>query len=300
MHFRLPSSFSALFGLSLWFMTLPPALAQTIVPLWSGPAPESKGSGPDDTPTLAVYLPEKPAKSVPAVVICPGGGYVHLSMEFEGINIAQWFQSRGVAAFVLKYRLPAQGYRHPVPLLDAQRALRLVRGQAATWNVDPARIGIMGFSAGGHLAATLDTHFDAGNPAATDPADRISCRPDFAILVYPVITMKDEFTHMGSKQNLLGPNPDPALVENLSNETQVTADTPPTLLVDVLDDKTVPVENSRRMFTALQKAGVPTELQEYPVGGHGFGLGHVPDKSPKDWMEKVFGWLQSRGIAPGG
>lgn len=276
-----------------------PAFAQTVAPLWDGPAPQSHGTSPNDIPTLTVFLPpDSPLTPTPAIVICPGGGYAKLSMETEGVNEAKWFRERGVAAFVLKYRLPVNGYRHPVPLLDAQRAIRLVRAHAAEWKINPANVGVMGFSAGGHLASTLDTHFDAGNAQAADPVDKQSCRPDFAVLVYPVISMKDGITHQGSKHNLLGPNPDPALVENLSNESQVTTQTPPTLLVHAADDGAVPIENSRLMYAALQKAGVPSALQEYPRGGHGFGFGPNQKNAPPGWLDKAYDWLKAQGFMP--
>ena len=277
-------------------MPLPTAPA---VPLWEGPAPESHGSTPNDTPRLYVYLPQNVTGSTPAIVIFPGGGYSNLAFEHEGINEAEWFQKKGIAAFILFYRLPANGYRHPVPLMDASRAIRLVRSRAAEWKVDPTKIAIMGFSAGGHLASTLDTHFDAGSDTAPDPVDRLSSRPDFAVLVYAVITMKDGITHQGSKQILLGPNPDPALVENLSNETQVTPQTPPTLLVHAADDHVVPIENSRLMYAALQKAGVPSDLQEYPHGGHGFGFGPKQKNAPPGWLDRAYDWLQAHGFKSG-
>ena len=280
--------------LSLTLMTMPFPNAP-VVPLWNGPAPHSLGTTPDDTPRLYVYLPEKPAKPGPAIIICPGGGYGMLAFEHEGINEAEWFQQRGIPAFILFYRLPVHGYRHPVPLLDAQRAVRLLRSRAAEWSIDPAKIAVMGFSAGGHLVSTLDTHFDAGDPKAADPVDRQSCRPDFTVLVYAVITLKDGVTHQGSKLNLLGPNPDPALVENLSNETQVTPRTPPTLLVHAEDDTAVPIENSRLMLAALQKAGVPSALQEYPHGGHGFGFGPKQTHAPAGWLDHAYEWLQAQG-----
>jgi acetyl esterase/lipase len=181
---------------------------------------------------------------------------------------------------------------------DGQRAVRWVRSQAAGFNLDPQKIGIMGFSAGGHEAATVATHFDAGYPDAADPVERVSCRPDFAILVYAVISMKEGTTHGGSRANLLGPNPDPALVASLSNETQVTAQTPPTVLFHSVDDEAVPVENSRAMYAALQKAGVPSELHEYSYGGHGFGFGAKPDKSPQGWFDvDLNAWLRKMGLA---
>ena len=270
--------------------------AQIVTPLWQGPVPQSHGSTPNDIPTLTVFLPQNASGPTSAVVICPGGGYGHLSMQYEGINEAQYFQRHGVAAFVLKYRLPEDGYRHPVPLLDAQRAIRLIRSHAADWKIDPTKVGVMGFSAGGHLASTLETHFDAGDATASDAVDHQSCRPDFAVLVYPVISMKDGLTHGGSKANLLGPNPDPALVQSLSNDTQVTAQTPTTILVAAQDDHTVPIENSRLMYAALQKAGVTSALQEYPHGGHGFGFGKPA--SPPGWLDKVYAWLRAQSCMP--
>jgi len=274
-------------------MPLPNAPA---VPLWDGPAPHSLGSTPNDTPRLYLYLPEKPAQPGPAIIICPGGGYSHLAYEHEGINEAQWFHERGIPAFILFYRLPVNGYRHPVPLLDAQRAVRLVRSRAAEWSLDPAKIAVIGFSAGGHLVSTLHTHFDAGDPKTADPVDRQSCRPDFTVLVYPVITLKTPgVTHEGSKLALLGPNPDPALVENLSNETQVTPQTPPTLLVSAEDDTVVPIENSRLMLAALKKAGVPSALQAYPHGGHGFGFGPQQKDAPAGWLDRAVEWIQAQG-----
>jgi acetyl esterase/lipase len=279
-------------------MTASTALAQTVVPLWKGPAPQSHGTTPNDIPTLTVFLPEKESRATSAIIICPGGGYEFLAFDYEGVNEAKWFQERGAAAFVLTYRLPVNGYRHPVPLLDAQRAIRLLRSHAADWKINPAKVAVMGFSAGGHLASTLDTHFDAGNPQAADPVDRQSCRPDFAVLVYAVISMKDGVTHQGCSASLLGPNPDPALVESLSNETQVTPQTPPTLMVHAADDSVVPIENSRLMLAALQKMGVPSALQEYPHGGHGFGYGNKPDNSPPGWLDKAYDWLRTQGFMP--
>jgi acetyl esterase/lipase len=297
LNFHMPSTF---FLFILLVLSLADAArAQSVVPLWHGAAPQSLGNAPKDTPTLTVFLPENhDSRPTPAIVICPGGGYAMLSLTAEGSNEAKWFQSRGVAGLVLTYRLPTDGYRHPVPLLDAQRALRLVRNNAAQWKIDPAKIGIMGFSAGGHLASTLETHFDAGNLASEDSVDWASCRPDFAVLVYPVISMKDGITHSGSKSNLLGPNPDPSLVANLSNETQVTRQTPATDLVVALDDGAVPPLNSQLMYAALQKAGVPSALQAYPKGGHGFGFGNVPDSSPPGWLDRVADWMKSQGFMP--
>ena len=268
-------------------------------PIYNGLAPGALGTQGKDAPHLLEYVPAKGAFPTSAIIICPGGGYGGLAMDHEGRNEANWFQQHGIAAFVLQYRLPAQGYRHPVPMHDGQRAIRWVRSHAAEFNVDPHKIGVMGFSAGGHLASTLETHYDAGAPAAPDPVDRASCRPDFAILVYPVITLtKPGETHEGSKLNLLGPNPDPAVAANLSNETQVTAQTPPTILFHAQDDHAVSIQNSRDMYAALQKAGVPSELHAYPHGGHGFGYGRHPDNSPKGWFDvDLDAWLKKMGYA---
>jgi len=211
---------------------------QTIV-LWPEGAPGAVGNEDADRPTLTVYLPPAERAVPTGVVVCPGGGYAKLAMDHEGRQVAEWLNSLGVAAFVLKYRLGPR-YRHPAPLEDAKRALRLVRSRAGEFRIAPDRIGVWGFSAGGHLASTLATHFDAGNPAAADPIERVSCRPDFAILAYPVISFASEYAHKGSRRNLLGDNPDPALVENLSNEKQVTAQTPPTFLFHTNEDQGVP------------------------------------------------------------
>ena len=267
-----------------------------VLPLWNGPAPLSHGSTPDDIPTLTLYLPENKGRATSAIIIIPGGGYEMLAIDHEGHNEGKYFQERGVAALVLKYRLPAKGYRHPAPILDAQRAVRVVRSHAAEWNIDPAKISIMGFSAGGHLASTLDTHFDAGDSQAADAIDKLGCRPDFAVLVYAVISMKEGITHQGSKNNLLGPNPDPALVASLSNETQVTPQSPPTLLVHAEDDEGVPIQNSRLMLAALQKAGVPSALHAYPRGGHGFGYYADRPVVPAGWLDKVWDWLKEQGF----
>ena len=272
------------------------ASAQQVIPLWQGAAPLSKGTNATDIPDLTLFLPKKGSSPTPAIVICPGGGYGHLALTHEGTTVAQYFQTHGVAAFVLKYRLPKNGYLHPVPLTDVQRAIRLVRSHASEWHVDPTKVGVVGFSAGGHLASTVSTHFDHGNSQASDPVDRLCCRPDFALLVYPVISSDVQIAHRGSFANLLGPTPDPAILRTLSNETQVTADTPPTVLVHALDDKGVPPQNSEVYYKALQQAKVPSDLQEYPTGGHGFGYGHVPDNSPPGWLDKAFGWLKAKGL----
>lgn len=268
----------------------------TTMTLYAGTPPQSLGTEPKDIPTLTAYIPKGAKRVTPAILVCPGGGYAHLAMEHEGSAIATWLNSKGIAAFVLKYRLPADGYKHPVPLMDASHALSTIRAQAEKWNVDPKRIGVMGFSAGGHLASTLETHYHLDQPEAKDPIDRVSCRPDFAVLGYPVVTMKVA-THGGSKRNLLGENPDPKLIENLSNETQVNKDTPPTFLMHASDDKVVPVANSLGFYTALVQAGVPAEMHIYEVGGHGWGI--KPGNKTvagRTWMNRLAEWLQARGI----
>ncbi len=279
-------------------MTPAPSTDPAVIPLWNETAPHQAGTGPNDIPSLTLFLPAQATSSTPAIVLFPGGGYEMLAFEHEGINEAKWFQERSVAAFVLKYRLPSHGYRHPVPLLDAQRALRLVRCRAAEWKIQPDKIGIMGFSAGGHLASTLETHFDAGDSQATDPVDRLSCRPDFAALIYPVISLKGGIAHQGSMQNLLGPQPDPALIDDLSNQDRVTAQTPPTILVHPEDDSVVPIANSDVMFAALQKAGVPAAFLRYPKGEHGFGYGpnNYNNNGPTDWLARVHNWLKEQGF----
>jgi len=227
------------------------------------------------------------------VIVCPGGGYSGLSMDKEGDQIARWLNSLGVTAFVLKYRLGPK-YHHPVELGDAQRAIRTVRSKASEYRLLPDRIGIMGFSAGGHLASTAGTHFDAGEAAASDTIDRSSSRPDFLVLCYPVISFGN-FAHQGSKRNLLGENPEPKLVESLSNETRVTAQTPPTFLFHTTTDASVPVENSVMFYAALHKAGVPAELHIYERGPHGVGLAQT-DEALSTWPARLADWLRVRGL----
>jgi acetyl esterase/lipase len=248
-------------------------------------------------PGIAVYLPAKRHATGQAVVICPGGGYWALAYDWEGIDVAKWLNSKGIAGIVLKYRLPTsegQIIPHESPLMDARQAIRLVRYHASEWNINPDQIGIMGFSAGGHLASTLGTHFDYGNSYANDLVERISCRPDFMILMYPVITMTKPFMHKGSRNALIGENPEPALTQNYSNELQVSEDTPPTFLVHAADDKVVPVENSLVFYQALVENNVPAEMHIYPSGGHGFSLainkGHL-----SQWTDLCFTWIKSLG-----
>ena len=267
------------------------------IPLWPARAPGALGDAPEDIPTLTVYMPTDTTGPMTAVIVAPGGGYRALAMNHEGRQPANFLNSLGVAAFVLKYRLGPR-YHHPIELGDAQRAIRLVRSRAAEWHLAPDRIGIMGFSAGGHLASTASTHFDAGQPDASDPIDRSSSRPDFAILCYPVISLVEPWTHQGSKTNLLGSNPDPDLARSLSNETQVSARTPPTFLFHTNADTTVPVENSVAYYLALRKAGVPAELHVFKDGAHGAGLA-LQDPALAEWSRALAGWMRASGLIPG-
>ena len=265
-----------------------------VVLLWPDGAPGAVGNEDVDKPTLALFAAPEERSTGTAVVVCPGGGYRNLAMDHEGVQIARWLNSIGVAAFVLKYRLGPR-YHHPAPLDDAQRALRYVRLNAARFRVDPGRVGIWGFSAGGHLASTTATHFDRGDAAAAEPIGRMSARPDFAILGYPVISFTTEYTHEGSRRHLLGENPDPKLVELLSNEKQVTAETPPTFLFHTNEDTGVPPENSVLFYLALRKAGVPAELHIYERGRHGVGLAPT-DLVLSSWPRRLADWLYSRGL----
>jgi acetyl esterase/lipase len=229
------------------------------------------------------------------ILIFPGGGYSGLA-DHEGKGYAEWFAAHGVAAYVLKYRLGSKGYRHPAMLHDAARGLRMVRAFAKRDGLDPARIGVIGSSAGGHLVSTLVTHFDAGQPDAADPVERESSRPDLGILCYPVISF-GEFAHAGSRKNLLGDPAPPELVQNLSNELQVTAQTSPCFLWHTVEDRTVPVENSLLFAAALRRAGVPFSLHVYEKGAHGLGLGR-PDKPAPPWSDQLLHWFKERTFIP--
>jgi acetyl esterase/lipase len=267
--------------------------------LWPQGAPGALGKEPLDVPTLTPYLAPKEKATGASIVICPGGGYQHLA-DHEGRPVAEWLNSIGVTAFVLKYRLGPR-YHHPSMLQDAARAVRTVRARASEWGLDPERVGILGFSAGGHLASTAGTHFDAGRPGATDPVERVSSRPSVMILIYPVITMREK-THGGSKKNLLGDNPSSELVALLSNEEQVTKETPPAFLVHTMNDAAVPVENTLMFVGALRRAGVPFELHLYERGPHGFGLGTARDGKPADpilstWPAHCADWLRLHNFA---
>jgi acetyl esterase/lipase len=262
------------------------------IALWPAGAPGAIGNEADDIPTLTPYLPPKGKANGAAIIVCPGGGYSHLA-QHEGRPVAEWLNSIGITAFVLKYRHGPR-YQHPAPLRDAQRAIRMLRASAAAWQIDPKRIGILGFSAGGHLASTVGTHFGLGQRDDADPIERVSSRPDVMILIYPVITM-GTLTHRESKLQLLGPNPASDLVALLSNEEQVTKDAPPTFLVHSANDSEVPVENSLRFADALRKAGIPFELHIYERGRHGFGLGGN-DPILSTWPRRCADWLRLQGF----
>jgi acetyl esterase/lipase len=266
------------------------------LPLWSAGAPGALGTADQDIPTLAPYFASPTRATGAAVVICPGGGYGALAPH-EGRDYALWLNEQGITAFVLKYRLGSSGYRHPIMLQDVSRAIRYVRAKAGEWKLDPRRVGVMGSSAGGHLAATALTHFDVGQPDAADPVDRQSARPDLGILCYPVISM-GPLTHGGSRKNLLGDNPSAELVEFLSNEKQVTRETPATFLFHTWEDSAVKVENTLEFAAALRKHGVPFALHIYPKGGHGMGLGTAQwDPAARHpWTAECARWLKEQGF----
>jgi len=268
------------------------------IPLWPDTAPVGDGTREKTDAAITVFLPQDKNPARTAIVICPGGGYGGLVRDHEGTLIAQWLNGHGIAGVVLDYRLPRG--RHAVPLLDAQRALRLVRANAQAWGIDPKRVGIMGFSAGGHLASTAGTHFDAGNPKADDPSDRPSCRPDFMLLVYPVITFGEK-GHGGTRQNLLGPNPSAEQILLYSNERQVTAQTPPAFMAHAKDDTAVPPENSQNFCDALKAHGVAAEYLELASGGH--GLNGYKGPMWDAWQKRSLEWLAEQKLvspAPAG
>jgi acetyl esterase/lipase len=260
--------------------------------LWPAGAPGALANTDADKPSLDVYLPEKPELGT-GVLVVPGGGYQFLSLDNEGSQIAQWLVERGVAAFVLHYRI-APRYHYPAPIQDGQRAMSFLRAHAADYHLKPDHIGIWGFSAGGHLASSVVTHFDAGDPDSTDPVERVSDRPDFAILAYGVLSMESEITHPGSRLNLLGANPDTALVEQFTNAKQVTHDTPPCFLFHTAADTVVPVLNSVNFYMALLREGVPAELHVFEQGQHGAGLGQK-DPQLRKWPELLEGWMRLHG-----
>ncbi len=274
------------------------AAAQTQVDtmaLWADGAPQAQGNEPQDQPQLIRYPAPAETANGTSVVICPGGGYSMLAMDHEGHQVARWLNSLGVAAYIVTYRLGKNGYQHPVPMNDGKRAIRTVRAHAAEWGLDADRIGVLGFSAGGHLASTLGTHADAGDKTASDPIDQHSSRPDFMVLLYPVIIFAGDYQHEGSRYMLLGENPDPALARSLSNEKQVTKDTPPTFLVHTSEDTGVPPQNSIYFYLALHEQGVPAELHVYEKGQHGLGLGE-PGTAFASWPDRCEAWMQGQGL----
>jgi len=276
-----------------------------VLKVWPNGAPtDNQLSEPEETfqgvwvrnvsdPEIFVYLPEKEINSGAAVLICPGGGYAFEAMDYEGYDIATFLQSKGVAGIVLKYRLPNK--HHEVPSADARRAIRIIRANAEEWGIDPEKIGIAGSSAGGHLASTAGTVFDYGNPNSADPLESVSCRPDFMLLLYPVITMNEEFTHMGSRENLIGAGHNLELVRKYSNELNVNAETPPTFLVLADNDDLVPPRNSIEFYSALKKYNVPAEMHIFQLGGHGFGI--RKNGLPSDnWPNMFMDWLKERKV----
>lgn len=266
----------------------------TWVPLWPNGAPGALGKTDADIPAISIYLPAaNPTHTL--VIVAPGGGYAHLALDHEGLQVAQWLNAHGVAALVLRYRL-GPAYHHPIELGDAQRAIRFARTHAAEWDVATNHIGMWGFSAGGHLASTAGTHYDSGNASAADAVDRPSSKPDFLVLAYPVISFDPAVQHAGSRKYLLGDSPDPALVTLLSNELQVNAQTPPTFLFHTADDPVVPVANSIRFFEALQKNKIPAELHIFRHGPHGVGLAQAnPELS--SWPGLLYHWMNENGWA---
>jgi acetyl esterase/lipase len=272
-----------------------PALADgQVIRLWAGAAPGAQGTDESDIPVLTVYLPRTMIAATPAMIVCPGGSYTRLATNHEGRQAASYLNSLGMAAFVLRYRLGPR-YQHPIELGDAQRAIRMLRSRATEWRLDPRRIGIMGFSAGGHLAMSASTIFDAGDPQAKDDIDRAGSRPDFAVLAYPVISMTAAWTHQGSRRSLLGESPNADLAKRLSGEFAVTKDTPQTFLFHTNQDTTVPAENSVSYFLALRQAGVPAEMHIFEKGGHGVGLAN-DDPALSPWSVLLASWMRSRGL----
>lgn len=291
----MPKKFVQIASVSLLFLAASPAHAENIPPvkLWPAGAPGAKGDQPQDTPTLWVYPAPEPGGA--AIVIFPGGGYGGLALDHEGMQIAQFYNNLGVTAFVLNYRLGSKGYHYPVELNDAKRAVRWVRANASTYGVDKARIGVIGFSAGGHLASMAGTLFDNGDPAAADQVDRVSSRPDFLVLAYPVISLVDTFTHRGSRNNLLGEQKEnEELARQLSSQLNVTANTPPTFIFQTDEDTAVPAENAVNFYLALRKNKVPAEMHIYQRGPHGVGLMHG-DPVLSTWGLHLTDWLRNNG-----
>lgn len=289
-----PSVLSCIYFVSIMLTPLQAAEPKTIR-LWEGDAPNALGTAEKDIPTIIVYLPESAEQPTPVLMICPGGGYGGLAMDHEGHQLAKWANEMGMAGVIVSYRHRGRGYGHPNPLLDAQRAIRLTRSHAEDWKIDPKRLGMIGFSAGGHLTSTVLTHFDLGKADAADPIDRLSSRPDFGILSYPVIAFGESFTHSGSQKNLLGADASPELIKSLSNEKQVTSQTPPTFLWHTAEDKVVPAENSLRFYSAMVTAGVLGELHVFPKGRHGLGLA-AGSGAAEQWPALCKKWIAEIGM----
>lgn len=290
----------ALGGAAVWGEGPAPASAPAVEPgkphrltIWPGEAPTGEGKTEKADVPLTVHLPPAERATGAAMVICPGGGYGGLVVGPEGHGIAAWLNRHGIAGVVLEYRLPRG--RCMVPLLDAQRAIRTVRANAKAWNIDPGKIGIIGFSAGGHLASTAGTHFDAGDPSSADAVARVSCRPDFVVLVYPVVSMGPK-GHGGSRNNLLGPKPAPETIDLFSNEKQVTDRTPPMFLAHAKDDKPVPPENSQMLYDALKARNIPARYLELPSGGH--GLNGYKGPMWDAWQAQSLAWLAELKFTP--
>ena len=265
-----------------------------VLRLWSDAAPGALGTDDSDVPALTVYLPRTMSAATPAMIVCPGGGYGALASNHEGRQVAGFLNSLGIAAFVLRYRLGPR-YHHPIELGDAQRAVRTLRAHAGEWRLDAARVGVMGFSAGGHLAMSASTLFDAGDPGSVDIVDRSGSRPDIVVLGYPVISMTAPWTHAGSKRNLLGDDANVDMARRLSGEHAVTRETPPTFIFQTNEDRSVPAENSLHYFLALRQAGVPAEMHIFEKGPHGVGLAN-DDPSLAPWSTLLATWLRGRGF----
>lgn len=290
----------SMFASFAWGAAAPTAAEKglTEIPLWADGAPGALGAEEKDVPRLILAPAAADKANGAAVVVCPGGGYGGLAMDHEGFQIAEWLNGHGISAFIAIYR-HAPGYQHPIPSMDAMRAIRTVRARAEEWKVDPKRIGIWGFSAGGHLSATVGVMHAAGDPSAEDPIDRVSARPDFMILCYPVISMMDPEAHAGSRKNLLGENPDPVLVERLSLQLQVDKETPPAFLMHTTQDTGVSPRNSLMFYDALLKAGVPAELHIFLEGPHGVGLANKEPLLPVSrWPELLAEWFRAQGVVP--
>ena len=289
------------------------AIAQeSIIPLWEGLPPFQKEMNLEEkiveegiirisnvqTPTLEVYLPAKQIRTGEAILIFPGGGYQILAYDWEGTDFAKWLNSQGIVGIVVKYRLPLSKSltdSKEIPLMDAQRAVRLARHHAEDWGIDSEKIGIMGFSAGGHLASTLSTQYDHKTQRPTDEIDQLSAKPDFSILVYPVISFRDEAAHAGSRKNLIGENPSQELLDRFSAEININSETPPAFLVHAQDDKAVPVRNSLLYYEALTKAEVSASMHLYPTGSHGFGFG-LGKGEVENWRNELINWIAELGL----